>query len=129
MRIMLILLVAGMLLVGCRQEETTDDSGKTTDTPADTNKPADETADKPEDQPAEPDQPTEPMKEETPLQTLRKDIKEVAARAEKKADEIQVQHLLIAFQGSGVGGVYDVGRRFRAWLRGERFDASHSNRE
>jgi 1-acyl-sn-glycerol-3-phosphate acyltransferase len=27
---------------------------------------------------------------------------------------------------AGVGGVYDLGRRLRAWLRGERFDAEHS---
>ncbi|HJZ56027.1 MAG TPA: lysophospholipid acyltransferase family protein [Gemmataceae bacterium] len=27
--------------------------------------------------------------------------------------------------GTGVGGVYDLWRRLRAWARGERFDASH----
>jgi hypothetical protein len=43
--------------------------------------------------------------EEIPLETLRKDIKEVAARAERKADTIQVQHLLVAHNGAGIGGV------------------------
>jgi 1-acyl-sn-glycerol-3-phosphate acyltransferase len=27
---------------------------------------------------------------------------------------------------TGIGGVYDLWRRFRSWLRGEKFDASHS---
>lgn len=27
----------------------------------------------------------------------------------------------------GIGGVYDIWRRFKAWLRGERFQASHGN--
>jgi 1-acyl-sn-glycerol-3-phosphate acyltransferase len=28
---------------------------------------------------------------------------------------------------SGVGGVYDIGRRFRAWIRGRRFDSAHED--
>ncbi len=33
------------------------------------------------------------------------------------------------FEGTvGVGGVYDAGRRARAWFRGERFDAAHGTR-
>ncbi len=41
----------------------------------------------------------------TPLETLRKDIQDVASRAEQKADEIQVQHLLIAYDRAGIPGV------------------------
>ncbi len=29
---------------------------------------------------------------------------------------------------TGVGGVYDLWRRFKSWVRGERFDASHGGR-
>jgi 1-acyl-sn-glycerol-3-phosphate acyltransferase len=28
---------------------------------------------------------------------------------------------------AGVGGVYDIGRRFRAWTRGRRFDSAHED--
>jgi hypothetical protein len=31
--------------------------------------------------------------------------------------------------GAGVGGIYDLWRRLRAWSRGRRFDASHGGRE
>jgi hypothetical protein len=64
--------------------------------------------------PKEPDRPAgpvkpadqpEPTKEEDPVEQLRKDIKEVAARPERKADTIQVQHLLVAHGGAGIGGV------------------------
>jgi parvulin-like peptidyl-prolyl isomerase len=43
--------------------------------------------------------------EGNPVEQLRADIAELEARAEKQADEIQVQHLLVAFAGSGVPGV------------------------
>jgi hypothetical protein len=49
-------------------------------------------------------QPVQPI-EEDPVENLRKDIKEVAARPERKADTIQVQHLLVAHGGAGIGGV------------------------
>lgn len=39
------------------------------------------------------------------METLRKDIQAVAARPERKADEIQVQHLLVAHKDAGIGGV------------------------
>lgn len=39
------------------------------------------------------------------METLRKDIKAIAARPERKADEIQVQHLLVAHKDAGIGGV------------------------
>ncbi|MCB9894202.1 MAG: peptidylprolyl isomerase [Planctomycetes bacterium] len=39
------------------------------------------------------------------MEQLRKDIKEVAARPERKADTIEVQHLLVAHKGAGIGGV------------------------
>ncbi|MCA8915407.1 MAG: peptidylprolyl isomerase [Planctomycetes bacterium] len=39
------------------------------------------------------------------MEQLRKDIKEVAGRAERKADTIEVQHLLVAHAGAGIGGV------------------------
>jgi len=39
------------------------------------------------------------------VETLRKDIKAIAARPERKADEIQVQHLLVAHKDAGIGGV------------------------
>jgi hypothetical protein len=47
----------------------------------------------------------EHTKEEDTVEKLRKDIKEVAARPERKADTIQVQHLLVAHDGAGIGGV------------------------
>jgi hypothetical protein len=48
---------------------------------------------------------TQPEKEETPLETLRNDIAELNAKAEHKADEIEVQHLLIAHNQAGIPGV------------------------
>ncbi|MCA8919397.1 MAG: peptidylprolyl isomerase [Planctomycetes bacterium] len=48
---------------------------------------------------------TKEPKKESALETLRKDIAEVAARDERKADEIQVQHLLVAHKDAGIGGV------------------------
>jgi hypothetical protein len=42
---------------------------------------------------------------ETPLETLRNDIAELNAKAEHKADEIEVQHLLIAHNQAGIPGV------------------------
>ena len=39
------------------------------------------------------------------MENLRKDITEVAARPERKVDTIQVQHLLVAHGGAGIGGV------------------------
>ena len=39
------------------------------------------------------------------MEQLRNDIKEVAGRAERKADTIEVQHLLVAHAGAGIGGV------------------------
>ncbi len=47
----------------------------------------------------------EPESKETPLETLRKDIKEVASRPEQKADQIEVQHLLVAYKDAGIPGV------------------------
>lgn len=43
--------------------------------------------------------------QETELETLRKDITELQARAEHKEQTIEVQHLLVAHQGAGIGGV------------------------
>jgi hypothetical protein len=43
--------------------------------------------------------------EVTPLEQLRKDIQEVAGRDERQADTIEVQHLLVAHKGAGIGGV------------------------
>lgn len=43
--------------------------------------------------------------EDSQLEQLRKDIKEVAARPERKADTIEVQHLLVAHKDAGIGGV------------------------
>lgn len=43
--------------------------------------------------------------EGSPLEQLRNDIKEVAARDERKADTIEVQHLLVAHKDAGIGGV------------------------
>ncbi|MBK8205696.1 MAG: peptidylprolyl isomerase [Planctomycetes bacterium] len=42
---------------------------------------------------------------EIEVETLRKDIKEVAARPEHKEAQITVQHLLVAHKGAGIGGV------------------------
>lgn len=39
------------------------------------------------------------------METLRKDIADVAAREERKVDDIQVQHLLVAHKDAGIGGV------------------------
>lgn len=39
------------------------------------------------------------------METLRKDIEELNAKAELKVDEIQVQHLLIAHNRAGIPGV------------------------
>lgn len=41
---------------------------------------------------------------ETPLEKLRNDIKEVASRPEQKADQIEVQHLLVAHKDAGIPG-------------------------
>lgn len=43
--------------------------------------------------------------EETALQKLREDVAAVAARSELSVDQIEVQHLLVSFKGSGVDGV------------------------
>jgi parvulin-like peptidyl-prolyl isomerase len=48
---------------------------------------------------------TSKPKKETALETLRKDIAEVAARDERQVDEIEVQHLLVAHKDAGIGGV------------------------
>jgi len=50
-------------------------------------------------------QQTRNTKKETALETLRKDIADVAARNERDADEIEVQHLLVAHKDAGIGGV------------------------
>ena len=47
----------------------------------------------------------EPPTKETALEQLRNDIKEVAARDERKADTIEVQHLLVAHKDAGIPGV------------------------
>ena len=31
--------------------------------------------------------------------------------------------------GAGVGGIYDLSRRLRAWASGRRFDPSHEQRD
>lgn len=49
--------------------------------------------------------PTETPTKETALEQLRNDIKEVAARDERKADTIEVQHLLVAHKDAGIPGV------------------------
>lgn len=63
--------------------------------------------DKPSAKPAAPEEETaqEPEKQETPLETLRKDIDELNAKPELKVDEIQVQHLLIGHNRAGLPGV------------------------
>lgn len=42
---------------------------------------------------------------ENDLETLRKDITELQGRAEHKEQTIEVQHLLVAHKGAGIGGV------------------------
>ncbi len=39
------------------------------------------------------------------MSDLRKHITELEKRTERKADEIEVQHLLVAHKGAGIGGV------------------------
>jgi len=48
------------------------------------------------------------------------------ARAARRRDPAPFRTLLAG--DVGVGGVYDLSRRFRAWMAGERFDPSHGGR-
>lgn len=62
-------------------------------------KPAENEAARPETKPEPEPEP------ETPLQTLRKDIADLAAKPEHKEGQIEVQHLLVAHAQAGIPGV------------------------
>jgi len=49
------------------------------------------------------------------------------ALAEEAATRDPARFRALVLGRSGVGGVYDIGRRFRSWTRGRRFDSAHED--
>ena len=49
------------------------------------------------------------------------------ALAEEAATRDPARFRTLVLGRAGVGGVYDLGRRFRAWVRGRRFDSAHED--